>query len=37
MQDLRARPLTEIAGTAVVLRKDNGDGVQTDVAAGTVA
>ena len=37
MQDLRARPLTEIAGTAVVLRKDYSDGVQTDVAAGTVA
>ena len=36
MQDLRARPLTEIAGTAVVLRKDYSDGTQTDVAAGTV-
>ena len=28
--------LTEIAGTAVVLRKDYSDGTQTDVAAGTV-
>ena len=36
MQDLRTRPLTEIAGTAVVLRKDYSDGTQTDVAAGTV-
>ncbi|MDU1325112.1 MAG: phospho-sugar mutase [Clostridiales bacterium] len=36
MQDLRARPLTEIAGTAVVLRKDYSSGTQTDVAAGTV-
>ncbi len=36
MQNLRTHPLTEIAGTAVVLRKDYRDGTQTDLAAGTV-
>ena len=36
MEDLRANPLTEIAGVAVVGRKDYADGTDTDVATGTV-
>ena len=34
MADLRAEPLTEIAGVAVVGRKDYADGTDTDVATG---
>ena len=36
MEDLRANPLTEIAGVAVVGRKDYADGSDTDVATGAV-
>ena len=36
MADLRAKPLTEIAGVAVVGRKDYADGTDTDVATGAV-
>ena len=36
MEDLRANPLTEIAGVAVVGRKDYADGTDTDVATGAV-
>ena len=37
MIDLREKPLTEIAGVAVVGRKDYQDGTDTDVATGAVA
>ena len=36
MENLRAHPLTEIAGTAVTGRKDYADGTDTDVATGAV-
>lgn len=36
MEDLRDRPLTEIAGVAVAGRKDYADGTDTDVATGKV-
>ena len=37
MKNLRAQPLTEIAGVAVTGRKDYADGTDTDVATGKVA
>lgn len=37
MEDLRAKPLTEIAGTAVTGRKDYADGTETDVSTGKVS
>ena len=36
MDDLRANPLTEIAGVEVVSRKDFADGTETDVSSGRV-
>ena len=36
MKNLRANPLTEIAGTAVTARKDYADGTLTDTATGAV-
>lgn len=36
MAHLRKNPLTEIAGVAVTLRKDYGDGTETEVATGNV-
>jgi phosphoglucomutase len=37
MDDLRAKPLTEIAGVAVVGRKDYADGTDTDAVTGKVS
>ena len=37
MADLRERPLTEIAGVAVTLRKDYSTGIEEDLVAGTKA
>lgn len=37
MADLRERPLTEIAGVAVTLRKDYSTGIEEDLTAGTKA
>ncbi|SBV93428.1 Phosphoglucomutase [uncultured Eubacteriales bacterium] len=37
MESLRAKPLTEIAGTAVTGRKDYADGTDTDVSTGKVS
>ena len=37
MADLRERPLTEIAGVAVTLRKDYSTGIEVDLTAGTKA